>query len=68
MSSSVPSKCTCGADARIRHRDPYVWVECKKKCGMTSGFFLEFQNDDTESERDAVKSWNALVVNKKTCC
>ena len=65
MSSSVPSKCACGADARIRHRDPYVWVECKKKCGMTSGYFLEFLNDDTESERDAVKSWNALVMDRK---
>lgn len=65
MSSSVPSKCTCGADARIRHRDPYVWVECKKKCGMTSGFFIKYLADDVKAERDAVESWNAFVVNKK---
>lgn len=57
--------CKCGATARIRHRDPYVWVECKKKCGMTSGYFLEFLNDDTESERDAVKSWNRMVQDGK---
>ena len=67
MSSSVPSKCTCGADARIRHRDPYVWVECKKKCGMASGYFLEILNDDTESVRDAIRSWNKKIefVNRK---
>jgi hypothetical protein len=62
MSSSVPSKCTCGADARIRHRDPYVWVECKKKCGMKSGFiFLWIPDDKGEAEQFAVDEWNKKV-------
>ena len=61
MSNLIPVKCKCGADARIRHKDPYVWVECKKKCGMESGYFLKFLSDDVESERDAIKSWNRVV-------
>lgn len=54
--------CKCGADARIRFRDPYVWVECKKKCGMKSGYIFEFVPAERwKSEQKAVDDWNRLV-------
>ena len=56
-----PLPCTCGADARIRHRDPYVWIECKKKCGMASGYYIVYLSDDIKAEREAIASWNNLV-------
>ena len=33
--------CKCGADARIRYRMPFTWVECKKKCGMRTGYYVD---------------------------
>jgi hypothetical protein len=57
-----PMKCRCGADARIRHRDPYVWVECKKKCGMKSGYiFLWIPDLDHKAEQFAIEQWNRVV-------
>ena len=61
MAEIKPVCCSCGADARIRHRDPYVWVECKKKCGMYSGYFVKCLSDDVKAERDAIKAWNMVV-------
>lgn len=63
MSELKPVKCKCGADARIRHRDPYVWVECKKKCGMASGFFVMYLTDDIKAENEAITSWNKKIEN-----
>lgn len=54
--------CKCGADARIRFRDPYIWIECKKKCGMRSGFIFEFVSAERwKAEQQAVEEWNRLV-------
>lgn len=59
MNKSKPVKCKCGADARIRHKDPYVWVECKKHCGMKTGSHMVFIRE--LSEQDAIKQWNRMV-------
>ena len=59
MENNKPLPCKCGADARVRHRDPYVWVECKKKCGMKTGSFLVFIREI--SEQDAINKWNGMV-------
>lgn len=63
MSILVPVKCKCGANARIRQTDSYVWVECKKKCGMDSGFFVKYLTDDVKAERDAITAWNEKIKN-----
>ena len=59
MEKSKPVKCKCGADARIRHKDPYVWIECKKKCGMRTGSHLVFVKEF--AEREAITQWNRMV-------
>ena len=61
MENNKPMRCKCGADSRVRHKDPYVWVECKKKCGMKTGSFLAFVKEDNVAERDAIKKWNRMV-------
>ena len=62
MEKTKPLPCKCGADARIRHKDPYVWVECKKKCSMKSGFiFLWIPDVNGEAEQFAVEEWNKKV-------
>jgi len=54
--------CRCGADARIRYRDPYVWIECKKKCGMKTGYIFEFVSAERwKSEQQAAEEWNRMV-------
>ena len=58
MEKNKPLPCKCGAKARIRHRDPYVWVECDKKCGMKTGSYLVFVRGI--AEQDAIKKWNEL--------
>ena len=55
--------CKCGAAARIRQRDPYIWVECKKKCGMESGYFIKCMSYDIKAEREAIASWNKKIEN-----
>ena len=64
MSRTELVRCVCGAAARIRQRDPYIWVECKKKCGMESGFFIKCMSYDIKAEREAIASWNKLVDRK----
>ena len=59
MSNIKPLPCKCGSAARIRYKDPYVWVECKKKCGMKTGSYLVFVKET--SERDAIVKWNDMV-------
>lgn len=55
--------CKCGADARIRYKDPYVWCECKKKCGMSSGYiFIFLSTEIDEAKKFAVKQWNDKVT------
>ena len=63
MEKKTMLPCKCGADARIRHREPYVWVECKKKCGMYSGYFVKCLSDDVKAERDAMKKPGNLGLN-----
>ena len=54
--------CKCGADARIRYRMPFTWVECKKKCGIRTGVFCDgYEQNDPESRRKAVDTWNKIV-------
>lgn len=54
-----PTKCKCGADARTRNSGEYVWVECKKKCGMRTGVYREISVDVARLK--AVSDWNRLV-------
>lgn len=54
--------CKCGADARIRYRMPFTWVECKKKCGIRTGVFCDgYEQSDPESRRKAIETWNKIV-------
>lgn len=62
MKEVKPLKCRCGAEARIRYRIPCTWVECKKKCGMKTGYFPDyFEQCDPESRNEAVNVWNRMV-------
>ena len=57
--------CKCGASARIRHRYPYTWVECKRKCGMSSGFVSDIADNNREDcETFAVELWNKKISKK----
>ena len=64
-----PIKCKCGADARVRKSGAYVWVECKKKCGRTSGYVHNTYDKDTADFQQymdycvefAINRWNGLV-------
>lgn len=54
--------CKCGAEARIRYKDPFVWVECKKKCGMKTGVYHCFlSKQDILTTEAAIEAWNRLV-------
>ena len=59
MNQIKPNRCVCGGAARVRFKDPYVWVECKKKCGMKTGSFMVFVKEI--AEQDAIKQWNKVV-------
>jgi hypothetical protein len=60
-----PLHCKCGAEARIRYRMPVFWVECKRKCGMRTGYFSDwYEQLDPESREEAVKAWNRMVSEK----
>lgn len=62
MGNSKPLRCKCGADARIRYKTPVFWVECKKKCGMRTGYFPDVcEQYDPESKEKAVREWNRMV-------
>ena len=66
MEQIKPMKCTCGAAARVRFKDPYVWVECKNKCGKKSGFYFIFLSTEKEkAENEAVKEWNEKIEKVK---
>ena len=62
-------KCKCGADGRLRKSGSYVWVECKKKCGRTSGYIHNTIDEDDARFKDgmetciqfAIERWNGLV-------
>ena len=57
-----PVNCKCGSPARIRYKIPVTWVECKKKCGMKTGFYFDKDGvRDTSAEEAAVKAWNRMV-------
>ena len=60
-----PLRCKCGAEARIRYRLPVFWVECRKKCGMKTGFFPDYTEQfDPVAREEAVKAWNRMVSEK----
>ena len=45
---------------------PYTWVECKKKCGMRTGSFVDgYDQRDLKAERKAVQEWNRMVQNEQ---
>lgn len=55
--------CKCGATARVRYRIPVTWVECKRKCGMKTGFFTDVnEQNDPEAEKRAILEWNRMVT------
>lgn len=51
----------CKSKARIRHNEPYTWIECKKKCGMKTGFY---HDSDADALYKATKEWNSLKEGK----
>ena len=62
---SLPMNCVCGAYARVRYKIPVTWVECQKKCGMRTGYFIDKNiPHDPDSEDEAIKAWNRMVQNK----
>lgn len=61
-----PKRCSCGAIARIRYRMPVTWVECKRKCGMHTGYYIDGNEyGDPEALKKAVEEWDS-IVNKNT--
>ena len=63
MKQIKPIPCVCGAEARVRYKAPFAWVECKKKCGMTSGYVGDKAGEYArpETEQAAIVRWNAEV-------
>lgn len=62
MENQRPLKCRCGADARIRYKIPVFWVECRKKCGMRTGYHADgYDQFDPLAKEEAVKDWNRMV-------
>lgn len=58
----LPSKCRCGAESRVRYRIPVTWVECRKKCGMRTGFYPDInEQHDPEAVDKAINEWNRMV-------
>lgn len=63
----LPLACKCGASARIRYKIPVVWVECRKGCGMKTGYHVDKKiPHDPESEAEAIVEWNRIVSRKTT--
>ena len=61
----IPEKCRCGTEARVRYRIPVFWVECRKKCGMKTGYHCDGAEPyDPEAKNAAVKEWNRMVSEK----
>jgi hypothetical protein len=57
-----PVDCICGSSARVRYRIPVTWVECKKKCGMKTGYYIDCNEQcDPEAREAAVAEWNRMV-------
>jgi hypothetical protein len=63
FSNPEPAKCVCGAVARIRYRIPVTWVECKRKCGIKTGYYIDkTEQCDPDARDEAVKCWNAMIA------
>ena len=61
-SDTEPMRCVCGSIARVRYRIPVIWVECKKKCGMKTGYYPDVDiQADPEAIKKAVEEWNRMV-------
>ena len=54
-------KCKCGAAHRMRYREPYLWIECKKKCGLQTGFIRCGGLEDADAVVKCISEWNAKV-------
>ena len=54
-------KCKCGAAHRIRYKEPYIWIECKKKCGMQTGFIRCGGLEDADTVKKCIDEWNKKV-------
>lgn len=50
----------CGATAKVKHDDEYIWVQCKK-CGLTSNKIFDYGDDAREM---VVEDWNSLEVER----
>ena len=58
----LPMNCVCGSYARVRYKIPVVWVECRKKCGMKTGYYVDKNiPHDPDSEEEAINAWNRMV-------
>ena len=58
-----PTKCKCGADARVRRKSNTLWIECRnKKCDMRTHYYVDMQEPfDTDAKNRAAEEWNRLV-------
>lgn len=54
-------KCKCGSAHRMRYREPYIWIECKKKCGMQTGFIRCGGLEDADTVAKCISEWNEKV-------
>lgn len=58
----LPMNCKCGASARVRYKIPVTWVECRKKCGMQTGYYSDFyEQNDPEAREKAIRCWNSMM-------
>lgn len=50
----------CGGKAKVRYKQPYTWVECKK-CGLASSPFPDWEEQcDPEARATAIEDWNTM--------
>ena len=62
MADSKLLPCKCGAGARIRYSVPATWVECRRKCGIRTAYYVDDKEQfDPEARRLAIEEWNRVV-------
>ena len=53
--------CKCGAGARIRYKIPVTWVECRRKCGVHTSYYVDNKEQfDPEARQLAIDEWNRI--------
>ena len=49
----------CGGAAKVKYKDRYTWVECKK-CHFTSDKYPDYSDEerDPDARANAIEDWN----------